>query len=338
MGYNVAMVDAKPVRDDVPPIEEVERVLPQAWCRRTAHKKQFIDTNPAWGQCGATALMVRRLYGGQILKTTVVVPDDWKGYGPEMGDGRSNKQLMRPPECERPKSEKWKAVVGWEDIFEVSNCGQVRRSTKRRTGPRTEIERVASGELIEQSPWGDYASVDLKDGERRSRQYVHRLVAEAFIGLPPSSLHQVDHLDTRKENNWPENMEWVTAGEQRRRWHSNRVVVTERAYRHYYNQLPIGVTVDLTAVQFPFDSKFHVHPDEPRTRNTPFGEDVIRRAILLEKRVWKELGLDWAGPIKQHADAGKVSNLDWHGRKETEDHGAIGSQPDYSELMSPRVV
>lgn len=39
---------------------------------------------------------------------------------------------------------------------------------------------------------------------------VHRIVATAFHGLPPTKEHVVDHIDTNKRNNRPENLRWVT--------------------------------------------------------------------------------------------------------------------------------
>lgn len=39
---------------------------------------------------------------------------------------------------------------------------------------------------------------------------VHRIVATAFHGLAPSSQHVVDHIDTNRCNNRPENLRWLT--------------------------------------------------------------------------------------------------------------------------------
>lgn len=39
---------------------------------------------------------------------------------------------------------------------------------------------------------------------------VHRIVATAFLGEPPTPEHVVDHIDTNKQNNRPENLRWVT--------------------------------------------------------------------------------------------------------------------------------
>ena len=51
-----------------------------------------------------------------------------------------------------------------------------------------------------------------KDGERK--QYtVHRWVAILFLGLPPTSKHEVNHTNGVKADNRDANLEWVTPSE-----------------------------------------------------------------------------------------------------------------------------
>ncbi|PVX27042.1 MAG: HNH endonuclease [Candidatus Bathyarchaeum sp.] len=39
---------------------------------------------------------------------------------------------------------------------------------------------------------------------------VHRIVAMGFLGQPPTKKHVVDHVDTNKQNNRPDNLRWFT--------------------------------------------------------------------------------------------------------------------------------
>lgn len=41
-------------------------------------------------------------------------------------------------------------------------------------------------------------------------EVVHRIVAYAFLGEPPSFQHIVDHIDTNRQNNRPQNLRWLT--------------------------------------------------------------------------------------------------------------------------------
>ena len=75
--------------------------------------------------------------------------------------------------------EYWKPVIGYEDVYEVSNMGTVRRSRQTARGTR-------KGYILTPSPNGDgYPKVGLcKDGRQRTMT-VHKIVARAFLGERP---------------------------------------------------------------------------------------------------------------------------------------------------------
>lgn len=96
------------------------------------------------------------------------------------------------------KLEEWRDVVGYEEKYEVSNCGNVRSfKTKILLNPPL-------------TPKG-YVRVSLYN--KKSKNYlVHRLVAEAFIPNPDNKPF-INHIDGNKENNRISNLEWTTSSE-----------------------------------------------------------------------------------------------------------------------------
>jgi DNA gyrase/topoisomerase IV subunit A len=106
----------------------------------------------------------------------------------------------------------WKPIAGYEGIYEVSNCGNV-RSVDRYKNARDNSKSFQKGKtMTPQTSHKGYRTIILhKDGKAHTFQ-VHRLVAMAFI---PNSDNkpQVNHIDCNKKNNHVENLEWVTQEE-----------------------------------------------------------------------------------------------------------------------------
>lgn len=120
--------------------------------------------------------------------------------------------------------EMWKSVKGYEGIYEVSNYGNV-RSLDRKIEHRTKnglTKRKVKGILMKQSKnKKGYSAIDLRKNNVRKYGFIHRLVATAFIGCPPTSEHQINHLDGNNENNHVSNLEWVTLAENMDHAHRN---------------------------------------------------------------------------------------------------------------------
>lgn len=58
-----------------------------------------------------------------------------------------------------------------------------------------------------------YLNVTISRKGYRKGKSVHRLVCMAYHGMPPSTVHQVRHLDGNKLNNIPTNLKWGTPEE-----------------------------------------------------------------------------------------------------------------------------
>ena len=100
----------------------------------------------------------------------------------------------------------WRQIPGWPE-YEVSERGDMRRIIG---GQGTRSGRVLK-------PWRNahthYFQISLWRGNQDHRTTVHRLVALAFLGEPPSTKHVVAHNDGSRDNNHWTNLRWATQRE-----------------------------------------------------------------------------------------------------------------------------
>src|SRR6478609_2491960 len=86
-----------------------------------------------------------------------------------------------------------------EEKYSVRDNGAVLKHSLRGKKPRPTDNQWTFGKPNVKTGYMEIVSVR-----------VHRIVATAFHGEPPSNGHVVDHIDTNKRNNRPENLRWVT--------------------------------------------------------------------------------------------------------------------------------
>lgn len=85
------------------------------------------------------------------------------------------------------------------ETYSVRDNGAVLRHPKNDENPRPSDNKWTLGKYDSKTGYAKIAG-----------ESVHRIVATAFHGEPPSSQHVVDHIDTNRRNNRPENLRWVT--------------------------------------------------------------------------------------------------------------------------------
>ena len=108
--------------------------------------------------------------------------------------------------------EVWRAVGGFEGLYEVSSLGRVRsleRVVPMRNGCRKTVkERILRPALVQ-----GYPTLALWRDNRQTMARVHRLVCAAFHGPQPSPAHEVAHTDGNPANANYENLRWALHSE-----------------------------------------------------------------------------------------------------------------------------
>ena len=167
--------------------------------------------------------------------------------------------------------EEWKAVVGYEGYYEVSNYGRVKglnRTIQRSDGRMVTIpERILSPVLDTDG----YRQCKLcRDGKYKTVG-VHCLVARAFIPNP-DNLEDVNHKNFNRTDNHVSNLEWKT--------HGDNVRYSIEAKRHF-------CTRDLTGANNPnykndtLKNFYAEHPEEKMKLARPRGQNGRAKKVMM---------------------------------------------------------
>ena len=113
--------------------------------------------------------------------------------------------------------EEYRPVVGFENLYEVSNLGNVRSYRRLMTQ-----SKINSG----------YIRVRFCLNGHKTSELVHRAVAKAFLPNPENK-REVNHKDGDRTNNVLSNLEWATSSENKQ--HARKVLGA------VYNKPTIGI-------------------------------------------------------------------------------------------------
>ena len=109
-------------------------------------------------------------------------------------------------------TEIWKDIAGWEEFYQVSNLGRVKRMANIVIKKNGHSYRCKSHILKPKIESNGYVRLHLAKTDKTKFLLLHRLVAEAFIDNPENK-PQINHKDGDKANNSISNLEWCTGSE-----------------------------------------------------------------------------------------------------------------------------
>lgn len=105
--------------------------------------------------------------------------------------------------------ENWKPAPGYDGIYEVSDCGNVRRIAYFDSASLAHHGHMLYKNMKQTISKAGYYRIKLMNGGTPKIEIVHRLVAKAFIPNP-NDLPCVNHIDGVKAHNYASNLEWCT--------------------------------------------------------------------------------------------------------------------------------
>ena len=103
----------------------------------------------------------------------------------------------------------WKDIVGYEGMYQVSNMGRVRSLDRIIVYKDGRVWNCKGRILSIHDNGKGYKFVRLSKYGKPKQEYIHRLVATAFIDNQ-DNLPEVNHKDENKENNCVYNLEWCS--------------------------------------------------------------------------------------------------------------------------------
>lgn len=120
-------------------------------------------------------------------------------------------------EASKRKRERWKPVKGYEDSYEISSTGKLKRLAGKSPFKRSGYDdtTISHEEIIlkprkTKKGYLECELIKYNNGKRVVEKfYLHRLVAQAFLPPPEKGKDQINHKNGIPTDNNYANLEWV---------------------------------------------------------------------------------------------------------------------------------
>ena len=105
----------------------------------------------------------------------------------------------------------WKDVIGYDNVYQISNLGRVRSLNRTDVDCHGRMQK-RKGKLIKPTENSNgYLRVYLAYRGKKEKRFIHRMVAEAFVPNSDPDINDiVNHMDCNPKNNKYDNLEWTT--------------------------------------------------------------------------------------------------------------------------------
>ena len=140
-----------------------------------------------------------------------------------------------------------------DGFYKVSDQGQVRRA---KPGHGTKVGRAIA--LIPRKARNrknakTYYGISAWMGNRKKDYYVHRLVAEAFLGPCPEG-YEVNHKDCNPANNTLSNLEYVTSSQNKQHYYlvNRRLISGENQWNAKLKEVDVSCIRYLSKGGYPY--------------------------------------------------------------------------------------
>lgn len=110
---------------------------------------------------------------------------------------------------ENLEKEIWRDAKGFENYYEVSNCGRIRRKLNETIYKNGTVAHFSQTILKQSKNKKGYFRVYLSVKSKKYTKSAHRIIAETFIENIFNKA-TINHIDCDKTNNHISNLEWCS--------------------------------------------------------------------------------------------------------------------------------
>lgn len=124
----------------------------------------------------------------------------------------------------------WKDVVGYENLYQVSNYGRIKSLDMKLVYKRHKNTtfRIRKGKILTPAIMKNgYLRVEMSKNGVHKLNLVHRIVALSFIPNP-NNYSEINHINCIKSDNRVENLEWVSSSQNKKHAFDNKLYKIEK--------------------------------------------------------------------------------------------------------------